>query len=220
MARVQHLYHYIYKTVCKITNRFYIGMHSTSNLNDGYIGSGKRLWNSINKHGKENHSIEILEWHDSREDLKNREIELITEDLLKDPMCMNLKHGGTGGNIGKDGEIFGGDGFKGSQLYWSDPINLSHRAAIASNTLKRRWKKGELDFTGDKNGFKGKSHTSDSKRLIGKINSEKQKNSGNSQFGRLWINDGTTNKKLSQSELPMYLERGWYRGRLNTWNKK
>lgn len=29
-------------------------MHSTDNLDDGYVGSGKRLWNSIKKHGKEN----------------------------------------------------------------------------------------------------------------------------------------------------------------------
>lgn len=30
-------YHYIYKTTCLITNRYYIGMHSTDNLEDGYI---------------------------------------------------------------------------------------------------------------------------------------------------------------------------------------
>lgn len=47
-------YHYIYKTTCTITSKFYIGMHSTDNLEDGYVGSGKRLWYSINKHGKEN----------------------------------------------------------------------------------------------------------------------------------------------------------------------
>ena len=47
-------YHYIYKTTCIINDKFYIGMHSTDNMEDGYIGSGKRLWHSINYHGKEN----------------------------------------------------------------------------------------------------------------------------------------------------------------------
>ena len=39
----KHKYHYIYKTTCNVTGKYYIGMHSTSNLNDGYIGSGRRL---------------------------------------------------------------------------------------------------------------------------------------------------------------------------------
>jgi hypothetical protein len=72
-------------------------MHSTSNLEDGYLGSGKRLWYSIRKHGKENHFIEILEWFSSRSALRDREKELVNSDLLKDHHCMNLKEGGEGG---------------------------------------------------------------------------------------------------------------------------
>ena len=72
-------------------------MHSTDNLNDGYVGSGKRLWYSINKYGKENFKLEILEMLPDRRSLKEREKELVNEDLLKDPMCLNLKTGGEGG---------------------------------------------------------------------------------------------------------------------------
>jgi len=52
----------IYKTDCTITGRFYIGMHSTDNIDDGYVGSGKFLWNSIRKYGIENHKRVILEF--------------------------------------------------------------------------------------------------------------------------------------------------------------
>ncbi|MFA9263238.1 MAG: hypothetical protein ACEQSB_08035, partial [Undibacterium sp.] len=62
----QKKYHYIYKTTCKITNKFYVGMHSTDNLEDGYLGSGKILGYSRKKHGDENHVREILEYLPSR----------------------------------------------------------------------------------------------------------------------------------------------------------
>ena len=86
--------YFIYKTTCVVTNKFYIGMHSTNNIADGYIGSGKRLWYSINKYGKENHICEILEYLNDFKSLKDREKEIVNHELLKDPLCMNLSLGG------------------------------------------------------------------------------------------------------------------------------
>ena len=96
MPRKQHRYHFIYKTTCILNDSYYIGMHSTSNLDDGYLGSGKRLNYSIKKHGKENFKREILEFFEDRISLKNRERDLVNEDLLNDPKCMNLTLGGNG----------------------------------------------------------------------------------------------------------------------------
>jgi len=87
-------FHFIYKTTCVITDRYYVGMHSTDIIDDGYLGSGKQLGNSIRKHGRENHSREIVEMCESREALRRREEELVDDDLLKDEMCMNLVFGG------------------------------------------------------------------------------------------------------------------------------
>ena len=60
MARKKKNIHYMYKTTCVITKRYYIGIHSTSNINDDYLGSGKRLRYSVRKYGIENHVKEIL----------------------------------------------------------------------------------------------------------------------------------------------------------------
>ncbi len=90
-------YHFIYKTTCLVTNRWYIGMHSTNNLDDGYLGSGKRLWYSIKKHGIENHNREIVEFCTDRVSLSVREKEIINKEMLKESQCMNLKVGGEGG---------------------------------------------------------------------------------------------------------------------------
>jgi hypothetical protein len=89
--------HLIYKTTCVITEKFYVGMHSTTNIEDGYVGSGKLLKRSLKKHGKGNHIREILSVHNSREDLEIAERELI-EKILSHPKCLNLAKGGLGGN--------------------------------------------------------------------------------------------------------------------------
>lgn len=91
-------FHIIYKTTCLVTGRYYIGMHSTDNLDDGYLGSGKRLWYSLNKHGRKNHICKIIEHLPSRESLRTREAEIVTEELIKHPMCMNLALGGGNGD--------------------------------------------------------------------------------------------------------------------------
>jgi len=52
MARKEKKIHYIYKITCVVTGRWYIGMHSTININDNYLGSGTTLRHSVSKIGK------------------------------------------------------------------------------------------------------------------------------------------------------------------------
>ena len=87
-------YHFIYKTTNLINNKYYIGMHSTDKINDGYMGSGSRLWRSIQHYGKENFKVEILEHLSDRKTLKIREAEIVNKEIIKDPLCMNLALGG------------------------------------------------------------------------------------------------------------------------------
>jgi group I intron endonuclease len=94
-------YHIIYKTTCLLNGRYYIGMHSTDDLDDGYMGSGLFISSSVKKHGPENHRLEILESFPTRAELREREKILVTEELLRDPLCMNLALGGSAskGNV-------------------------------------------------------------------------------------------------------------------------
>lgn len=97
MSKIEKTYHIIYKTTCLINNKYYIGMHSTDDLNDGYMGSGKALKFSIKRYGKENHRVEILEIVESRELLAERERAIVTLSKVRNGKCMNLKVGGIGG---------------------------------------------------------------------------------------------------------------------------
>jgi len=92
----QRKYHVIYKTTCVVTGKWYIGMHSTDDLNDGYLGSGQVLSRSIKKYGRDNHVYEVLEHHPTRKAVSLREEELLTKELRSNPMCMNIAGGGIG----------------------------------------------------------------------------------------------------------------------------
>lgn len=133
MPRKQKKYHYIYKTTNIVNDKFYIGMHSTNNVEDGYIGSGKRLWYSINKYGREKHICEILEYLPNREALKHREEEIVNEDLLNDKLCMNLT---VGGGYGWD--------------YLNQNSELQSQKAIKSNIRQAYLRENDKDWVGRK----------------------------------------------------------------------
>jgi hypothetical protein len=97
---MERKFHYIYKTTCSLTKCYYFGMHSTDNLDDGYIGSGTNINKSFKKYGRKNHIKEILGFYTDRESLAKAEYELISESILSDPLCMNIAKGGNSGSLG------------------------------------------------------------------------------------------------------------------------
>ena len=122
MPRKPYTYHYIYKTTNIVNNKYYIGMHSTNNLDDGYIGSGTVLAKSIRKYGKENFVKEILEYFTDRDSLRKREGEIVNEDFVNDKMCMNVRLGGEKGNFGTS-----------MPNRKSSPLSESHKANISKS---------------------------------------------------------------------------------------
>jgi hypothetical protein len=189
-------------------------MHSTDNLNDGYMGGGKRIRNSIRKHGKEIHEKEILEFHESREELAIREKEIVNIELIKfDPLCMNLCVGGEGGPRG------GGDKFKrANEVNKTEEGNRKIRKSI-SISMKKKYEdpiyreKANLILK-NTGGFGSRKHTDESKEMIGKTNSVSQSGERNSQFGKLWIKNDLLmlNKRINPDELDYYINEGFSKG--------
>ena len=89
-------YHIIYKTTNLINGRFYIGMHSTNNLDDNYLGSGWILKEAIKKYGRENFQKEILFIFNTRLEAREKEAEIVNTDFIKDNSNYNLVIGGMG----------------------------------------------------------------------------------------------------------------------------
>ena len=212
MARKEKQYHYIYKTTNLKNGKYYVGMHSTDNLNDGYLGSGKRLRRSLNKHGKENFKFEILEFLDDRKSLVEREKVLVNEELLKDYLSLNIKEGGEGGIINDEHHK---KMLEGTHKWLKDKwANDSEYRETRIKSWGIRLKKYHEDGVYNYNTFEGKKHKEESKKKIGEKNSINQKGSGNSQFGTCWITNGKENKKIKKEEINTYLCDGWYKGRI------
>ena len=201
-------YHYIYK-ITRDDGKYYIGMHSTDNMDDGYFGSGKLITRSIKKYGLEKHSKEILEYLPSRVNLKIRERELVTEEILADNKCMNLVIGGNGG-CSKETQFARssaggknpGKAFKGS--------GIMKAAGIKSAATQRKLIQDGLILPWQGRSFLGKKHSESTKQKM-----KKSKNVGayNSQYGTCWVTKGLETIKIGKEKLQSYLENGYIRGR-------
>lgn len=94
MRTIKRKYHYFYKITNNHNGHYYYGIHSTDDLNDGYMGSGTRLKYAYEKYGIENFTKEILEFFDTREDAAKYEAEIVNEVLIRDDNCYNIVLGG------------------------------------------------------------------------------------------------------------------------------
>ena len=205
----QKKYHFTYKTTNLINGRYYLGMHSTNRIDDGYLGSGKRLYYELNKYGRDNFKFEILEQFQSREQLVQAEINLITEQDLKNSNCLNLKSGGEGGfsrEVSQKGQKAGVL----SRLEKSK--NNPEYKAYISDKRKDLYANSLGKFKGHAVGtFTGKTHTEESRKKMSATKEGTKTGENNSQWGVRFINNGTEVARIKRGE---EVPEGWKLGKI------
>lgn len=88
------IHNYFYKIVSLIDGGYYYGIHSTNNLNDGYFAGGNRITNALKKYGRKNFVREIIADYPTRKEASDHEKSIVTEELVADRNCYNLRTGG------------------------------------------------------------------------------------------------------------------------------
>ena len=84
----------IYQITNLVNGMIYIGQHSTNDLDDGYMGSGVYLKEDQLKYGLDKFKKDILFECQSREELSNKEAELVDDEFVNRMDTYNLVRGG------------------------------------------------------------------------------------------------------------------------------
>lgn len=189
-------YHYFYKITNQINNHFYYGVHNTNNLDDGYMGSGKRLWVAYNKYGIENFNKEILKFFDTKEEAFEYESEIVNEELINNDDCYNLVKGGKGS----------------FPSYLNENSCFKNYAVVKYKNTEEYFliKCDEYDPKIHDTAWTGKHHTKETRNKV--RNTMTPKNSTNS---RIWISKDGVTKYLRKELLNEYINNGWQLGRIN-----
>lgn len=197
------MFYYLYQITNKVNNKIYVGVHKTNNLKDGYMGSGKVIKRAIEKYDIDNFKLDILEFFENPETMYAREKEVVNEEFLAREDVYNLRRGGTGG--------FDYINNNRSPEEWSKLGKLARKKSPGNIGIKRteEWNKKISISRKGKQSFLGKQHTTETKIKIGIKNSINQAGNKNSQYGTMWITNGTYNKKIKKN---MDIPDGWYKG--------
>ncbi len=198
------MYYLVYKTTNLINSKCYIGVHKTTDLNDGYVGSGIALNRAINKYGLENFETEHLKICESAKDMFDMESLLVDEDFINRADTYNIKLGGIGGFD----HINDGSERQRENCRLGQKNSLIHRTPETYQlaVTKKRKLYGKAVFQT----FAGKTHSDEAKAKIGAANSIRQQGESNSQYGTMWITNDTNNKKIKKTDV---IPKGWRRGR-------
>jgi hypothetical protein len=203
--------HTIYKTTNLVNKKIYIGKHTTSSLDDDYLGSGKLLHRAIKKYGVENFHKEILHVFDNENEMNAREKEIVTAEFVLQESNYNLCVGGNGG-FGYINSALA-DKMKSVRMSNLAKVPKETLRENAYRTIKNRKPRTTPCFTREQqiaNAAKAWTDGARDKRSATRNKIKFQQGENNSQYGTRWITDGTINKKIKKSEC---IPEGWHLGR-------
>lgn len=205
------MYYYVYQITNLINGKIYVGKHKSAKhpFENGYYGSGKQIIYAIKKYGIENFKKEVLFYCADKDEIAQKELEIVTEEFVKRPDTYNMHKGGLGGfeHINSNPEKY-------------RAIKSMHSKRIANrpdNPFKDpEWQK-KYDWTRAPDRLKilsNKAQTQEAKakRKATLKEIKHQHGEKNSQFGRHWISNPIT-KEVKRITMNDVIPEGWVKGK-------
>lgn len=148
---------YVYCTTNDLNGKIYIGLHSESEFDTKYLGSGVYLQNAVKQYGKKSFSIMPLVWCFTIQQLNDVEKSLIAKyrEALGRENVYNIEDGGYH------------EGFQGMK---KSPETIAKLKSTKQNISPEICKKISDAKKGRPNGKLGSSQTKETKRKIGEAN--------------------------------------------------
>lgn len=174
------MFHIVYKTTRISTGEYYIGVHSTDNLNDSYFGSGDRIKRIIQKEGKRGLVRETLHECESREAALQLEHTILTPLTLADSLCLNVSVGGKGNPEGNH-TISDEARQRLSELHTGKPKSETTRQRISSSYRNRSTKRKSQVVSEE-------TRQKISRAQKGRVVSEETRRKLSEQNKRVWAN--------------------------------
>lgn len=180
------MFYYLYQIQNTLNGKIYIGVHSTKDINNGYMGSGSIIKSEIKRYGRKYFTKTVLENFENKQDMYAREAEVVTKEFLLREDVYNKSLGGYGGFPDPKGLVMKTHSLgKLTHSYFGNRIDDYLQKANSVEALEKKketWKK-----------------------------TKHSQGVNNSQFGTMWITNGCKNYKIkSTSSIPD----GWRRGRV------
>lgn len=225
------MFYLIYKITNLLNGKIYIGSHKTQIKDDGYMGSGKYLLRAIKKYSIENFSKEILFELNSIEEMYAKEAEIVNEVFLEEENTYNLKRGGFGGfDYINENKLYG---FSNPSVAKAGRVTANKKleekygpewhsiiSKMASEKSSKSIKSRILTDSDFREKVKNRANAA-SRHALSDKSREKRKQSfkdighqqgnKNSQFGKMWITNGTENKSVLKCDI---IPIGWRKGRV------
>lgn len=199
--------YYVYQITCKVNGKIYVGCHRTKDIDDGYMGSGRRLAYAKKKYGIDAFEKIILSKHKTAEEMFAEEKRIVNEAFVNREDVYNLQVGG-GGGFSKwheeNARAFHRAGWQ--KMMDGKDFSASTKKAWKNNPTKMKTniETARLASITDKSIAKRKSTMQERGHMKGEKNS---------QFGTCWVTNGSKPIKIKKEQLDEYLANGYSRGR-------
>lgn len=202
------MFHYLYCIENLVNGKLYVGKHTTTNLDDGYLGSGDLIKAACAKHGTHNFVKHILCFCSSSEEALQLEQAIVDKEFVADSNTYNLVTGGRGAFSYECSS-------RGGKSTWANPSWRELHRKLSSERMKRHHQDGRVKPPS----WIGRQHHDVTKRKISEANKLSQLGVRNSQFGKTWIfhEERQECRLVNVHELDQHVASGWRKGRKLKW---